>query len=151
MDMSSKPNIDRAIFDVLCLFTDLDTDSMPGQLTMQQFKEQVIEPLQHGKAHLRYSANGILLWFFSWLALNDEDLQYLKETNSQFPFENKKELLTRKTGDHALILMSASRPKMFMKDKDICKDILKDVTTKNSVYAYRPVQGKVKLKKLRIL
>ena len=47
--------------------------------------------------------------------------------------------------------MSASRPKMFMKDKDICKDILKDVTTKNSVYAYRPVQGKVKLKKLRIL
>ena len=57
----TKPNIDRAIFDVLCLFTDLDTDSMPGQLTMQQFKEQVIEPLQHGKAHLRYSANGILL------------------------------------------------------------------------------------------
>ena len=74
--------------------------------------------------------------------MNDEDLQYLEETNSQFPFENKKELLTRKTGDHALILMSASRPKMFMKDKDICKDILKDVTTKNSVYAYRPVQGK---------
>ena len=66
-------------------------------------------------------------------------------------FENKKELLTRETGDHALILMSASRPKMFMKDKDICKDILKEVTTKNSVYAYRPVQGKVKLKKLRIL
>lgn len=151
MDMSSKPNIDRAIFDVLCLFTDLDTDSMPGQLTMQQFKEQVIEPLQHGKAHLRYSANGVLLWFFSWLALNDDDLEYLEETNYQFPLENKEELLNRKTGDHALILMSASRPKMFMKDKDICKDILKDVTTKNSVFAYRYVQGKVKLKKLRIL
>ena len=75
MDMLDKPEIDRAIFDVLCLFTDLDTNSMPGQLTMQQFKEQVIEPLQHGKAHLRYSANGVLLWFFSWLALNDDDLE----------------------------------------------------------------------------
>ena len=75
---------------------------------------------------------------------------YSLEENSQFPFENKR-TIKRKTGDHALILMSASRPKMFMKDKDICKDILKDVTTKNSVYAYRPVQGKVKLKKLRIL
>ena len=149
MDMLEKPSIDRAIFDVLCLFTDVDTDKIAGKLTMRQFAEQVIEPMQHGKAHLRYSANGILLWFFSWLPINDNDLQYMKENNCEFP--DRFELLQRKTGDHVLITLSVSRPKMFMKDKEVCKDILKEVTTRNSVYAYRPVQGKTKLKKLRIL
>ena len=32
MDMSNKPSIDRAIFDVLCLFTDLDTDSGDNEI-----------------------------------------------------------------------------------------------------------------------
>lgn len=149
MDMSSKPNIDRAIFDVLCLFTDVDTDKIAGKLTMRQFAEQVIEPMQHGKAHLRYSADGVLLWFFSWLPVNDNDLEYMKKNNCDFP--DRFELLQRKTGDHVLITLSVSRPKMFMKDKAFCKDILKNVTTRNSVYAYRPVQGKTTLKKLRIL
>ena len=149
MDMSSKPNIDRAIFDVLCLCTDVDTDKIAGKLTMRQFAENVIEPMQHGKAHLRYSADGVPLWFFSFFPINDNDLEYMKEDDCTFPDRFK--ILQRKTADHVLITLSLSRPKMFMRDKDICKDILKEVTTRNSVYAYRPVQGKTKLKKLRIL
>lgn len=149
MDMLSKPSIDRAIFDVLCLFTDVDTDKITGKLTMRQFAEQVIEPMQHGKAHLRYSADGVLLWFFSWLPIDDNDLKYMKENNCHFPDRFK--ILEKRTADHVLITLSVSRPKMFMRDKNLCKDILKKVTTRNSVYAYRPSQGKPKLKKLRIL
>ena len=95
MDMSSKPNIDRAIFDVLCLCTDVDTDKIAGKLTMRQFAENVIEPMQHGKAHLRYSADGVLLWFFSWLPINDNDLKYMKENDCTFP--DRFEILQRKS------------------------------------------------------
>ena len=100
----------------------IDTEA---DISLKEFYQSIILPLQHGNGHLHYSADNVLLWFFTWLAITDEELSQI-EKDEHFKLVTQ-EMLDRESSDHCFVLMHSARPNSLMKDKSVVKEVLKRV------------------------